>query len=825
MNVFLRKHFLLFVLIALSTAAWGQLVPISLQTYDGIAVKDTFTSVFTPQWGTPTPANGTATFKNIGGSKYELTYVSNPGFNGTDNFRLIYSPVSLFSYVRDYKVEVNASQIIANHDYAFAAKNSTASIDVLSNDFSSNGVLDLKVIPLTNNGSVSFQSGANTIEFTPAPDFEGVAYINYVVCNGAGLCDNGTATIQVLGDNVNVSDTLRVFTKKNQTQVILIPNVFTLSDAPVNGNYDASGDAPQYTPNPDFSGKDYIRFQNGNVTKTVEVVVIDAEENMMAFDDEAYTSPETAVELNVLHNDLYGFDSGCFSIQAQPQFGSIEASEGIVTYIPAAGFEGVDWFTYSINAPGCGAEEETATVYVYVSNFEPSQVKFFMYTPKQTPLLIGNNVPIDNYIYKIKAQGSLGTAIILEGNRDTIINNQLISGKNQILYIPNANVTTGVDEFEVTYCVLDDAGNCAYEKSVKIEIEILNVESATAETLCINDCVWPGDTNLDGVVNMEDLLPLGVGMGAVGVPRSDAAIARWYGLPANNWSDEDGDVNLKHLDTDGDSIVTARDTTAIRAYYGYAHSLTAKMIPFYKYTIALEGDIFFNPGDLVELDLVLGDESAPITDLYGFTFPFEYNPIIFTPETVEIEYNNSSWLTYNSPSLNMSYNNERGLVESGFTRTSGVSASGFGKIGKVRFVVVEDINGIRLGDEPLAVEIGGGTAVATNSAGQTFGVNIKPHQIQIVPRSEEDIANAPLTEDLVKVYPNPAQNLLNVHLNGGQEFEQVLVYNMTGQVVYNSGKTMARRTQFDVSRLQNGIYILSVVTQKGVVNKKFEVLK
>ncbi|MBK7871440.1 MAG: T9SS type A sorting domain-containing protein [Saprospiraceae bacterium] len=826
MNVFLRrKRFLLFFFLACSLSAWGQLDRVSLTTFENQAVKDTFTSYFPLQWATPTPQNGNATWRQIASTKYELTYTPINGFVGTDHFRISYFPVSFASYIRDYTIEVKAAQLIANHDYAFGAENTSLSINVLGNDISSNGVKNLTVIPLTNNGNATFQPGASTIEFTPEPDFEGVAYINYVVCNGAGLCDNGTVTIQVLGDNTNLSDTLRVFTKKNNAQVILVPNNFSVTSAPGNGAYDDSGDAPQYSPNQDFIGKDYIGLSNGSVNKVVEVIVIDAEKNMMAFDDEAYTSPETIVELNVLENDLYGYDSGCFTIKDQPQNGTVEASDGIVTYYPASGFEGVDWFTYSINAPGCGAEEEVATVYVYVSNFEPSQTKFFMYTPKHTPLVIGNDVPISNFMYKIKAQGQLGKAVILEGQRDTTINNQTIAGNNLILYLPNDNVNAGVDEFEITYCVYDDAGRCAYEKSIKVEIEILDINRNTQASSCIVDCIWPGDTNRDGVVNMEDLLPIGVGMGAVGVPRSDADFSEWYGQQGNDWTYEEGELNFKHVDTNGDSIVTALDTAAIRSFFGYTHDLTSAKIPFYKYTIELHGDVFYNPGDLVELDMVLGNEEYLVVDLYGFTFPFEYIPVIIKKESVQIDYAQSSWLTYNSPFLQMSHNNERGLIETGFTRTSGLAASGFGEIGKIRFVVRDDIAGIRPGDDPMVINIGSGTSVASNSAGQTYGMNIQGLQIYIIPQSEEEIENAPLTDDLLKVYPNPAQDLLNIHLNGGQEFEQVIVYNITGQVIYNSGKTLARKTQIDVSQMQNGIYVLSVVTPKGVVNKKFEVLR
>ncbi len=832
MNVSLRKHFFLLVLLAVSVSAWGQRYYPVLETSQGQEIRDTINALSEPSNLAPfiatPPANGGVELRKISASQYEVIYTPLASFIGTDAFRIqFYEGCSFCLRFSDYTVNVSESSITANHDYTFSAENNTVSIPVLTNDESSNGLLELTAISLTNHGTASFVPGGNTISFTPDADFEGIAYLNYVVCNGAGLCDNGTVTIQVLGDDTNYGDTLQIFTKKNIAQVVLIPNDFQLTNNPANGTYDVSADAPMYVPNQEFTGKDYLQFQNGNTSKVVEVVVIDAEDNIMAFDDEAYTAPGEIVEVDALANDLYGADSGCFTIQSQPHSGTVEASDdGIVVYQPNAGFTGVDWFTYSANAPGCGAADETATIYVYVSNFEPSGTKFFMRTPKLTPLVIGNNVPIDNFMYKVEDQGNLGRTIVLEGQRDTTILGQRITGKNLIIYTPNNNVTSGTDELEITYCILDAAGNCKYRKSIKVEIDILNIESPNGESFCVVDCVWPGDTNMDGVVNIADLLPIGISMGQVGVPRSDSETEVWYGQSGNDWNNEmAGEVNLKHIDTDGDSIVTALDTAAIRAYYGLTHGLNSVQPPFFQYNLQLEGDIIANPGDVVEFDIVLGTENEPVIDLYGFTFPFEYIPFLFKPEAVELDFSDPSWFSYNSPTLYMSHNNQKGLIEGGFTRTSGVSASGFGKIGKLRLVVVEDIAGFRPGDEGLTVELGGGMATVANSGGQNFSVHVGSVQLQIVPLSEAEIEDMPLTENLVKAWPNPAHDLLNVHLNGGQEFERVQIFNLTGQVIYDSGQTLARRTQISVNNLKSGIYVLSVITPKGVVNKKFEVVR
>lgn len=824
MNVFLRKQLLLCLFLAASASIFAQVDRITLNAYAGQAVKDTFKSArilneLDLSFWAFRPSHGSTSFRALGNNKYEFTYTPENNFEGLDSLRFIYYPESFIPRFRNYTIIVQKSNIVANQDYTFGAENTTFSLNVLANDVSSNGVLNITSIPLVNNGMATING--NSIQFTPAADFEGFAYINYVVCNGSGLCDNATATIQVLGENANKSDTLRIFTKKNSPQVVLIPNTFQVSTNPANGTYNTSGDAPKYTPNQDFSGTDYIRLSKGNVTKTVEVVVLDAVNNILAFDDEAYTTPAEPVELNVLDNDLYKAESGCFAIQDQPQYGSIETDGSLVIYYPSADFNGVDWFTYSVNAPGCTGAAEIATAYIYVSNFEPAATKFQMYTPKNTPLAIENDVPVSNFMYKIQDQGDLGKVVILEPGKDTLVLGETIVGNNTILYIPNANVTSGDDEFEVSYCVLDANGECAYEKSIKIEVKILDI-NVPAGLRCVRDCIWPGDTNLDGIVDIEDLLPLGLAMGAVGPSRSETS-AVWYGQRGDDWN---AISDAKHLDTDGNGVIAGTDTTAINTYYGNTHGLNSVRPVFYKYDIALGGDVFVNPGDLVELDLIMGSEENPALDVYGFTFPFEYNPLIFKPESVQIDLSGSNWFGYNSPVLYMSKNNQTGLVQAAITRTNGVSANGIGEIGKVRFVVRDDINGIRLSEDEFVSEVGNSKySVSSNSAGQTFGINVKPATIHIIRKTKEEIENTPLTADLLKVYPSPAQDLLNVHLNGGQEFEQVLVYNLTGQLVYNSGKTLGKTAQINVSNLQNGLYIVSVQTAKGVVNKKFEVIR
>jgi len=94
---------------------------------------------------------------------------------------------------------------------------------------------------------------------------------------------------------------------------------------------------------------------------------------------------------------------------------------------------------------------------------------------------------------------------------------------------------------------------------------------------------------------------------------------------------------------------------------------------------------------------------------------------------------------------------------------------------------------------------------------------------------DEEEENDDLTfidSEKLLVYPNPASDLLTIHLNGlGNEVEQIIVYSVTGQEVYNSGTVQTKRLQLDVADYTDGIYIVKAFTNGGVITKKFKKVK
>lgn len=89
-----------------------------------------------------------------------------------------------------------------------------------------------------------------------------------------------------------------------------------------------------------------------------------------------------------------------------------------------------------------------------------------------------------------------------------------------------------------------------------------------AYTACVDDCVWPGDTDRDGIVNHRDLLAVGGAWDNSGPARD--GFVNWAPKDAINWGQPTylGD-DQKHADADGDGVIGLTDTEVIKDFSGF----------------------------------------------------------------------------------------------------------------------------------------------------------------------------------------------------------------------------------------------------------------
>lgn len=78
----------------------------------------------------------------------------------------------------------------------------------------------------------------------------------------------------------------------------------------------------------------------------------------------------------------------------------------------------------------------------------------------------------------------------------------------------------------------------------------------------------------------------------------------------------------------------------------------------------------------------------------------------------------------------------------------------------------------------------------------------------------------------VMIYPNPSNDLITIdNKTASVNMEQVVIFNTLGAVVYNQRSDNAKQHKLSVSGLASGMYSIRILTDKGFIVRKLQVLK
>jgi hypothetical protein len=209
-----------------------------------------------------------------------------------------------------------------------------------------------------------------------------------------------------------------------------------------------------YTPNLNFSGTDVFTYtiSDGQATDTavVTVTVVSLNDPPIAVDDTATTLQDNPVVINLLANDSDP-DGDPLSIIGlnQPAHGALTTnSDGIVTYVPQAGFSGVDSFTYQVCDPSNACDTATVTITVISTEEPPIAGDDLATTTEDTPVVI--NAPTNDTDPNSNLDLTSVTVTTNPANGAVSVN----PTTGEITYTPNLNFN-GLDSF--TYQICDTA--------------------------------------------------------------------------------------------------------------------------------------------------------------------------------------------------------------------------------------------------------------------------------------------------------------------------------------------------------------------------------
>jgi len=359
------------------------------------------------------PSNGSITLSANG----SFSYIPNTGFSGEDSVKY---------EVCDDGVPVKCAQAtilitvqdtivpdrLATNDINTTIQNKAVSGNVLTNDddyFAANSVTTLYTQP--QHGSVVLNTnGAYT--YTPVTDYTGEDNFFYIVCTNdpPADCDTMKVTITVIpaeiknGPVANNDETETMAGTAITSNLLsndyspsgepMVLNVQPIS-GPSFGSVTINPDGTYtYTPAGGFVGVDQFVYEVcGKVsdvcsTAVVTISVREKESNLIFAADDAFFTYGAAVSGNILDNDIY--ESATLQLNRSPLVGPANGTvvinaDGLFTYTPNNGYEGIDHFVYEICDRSSGVcDNATVTITVLPA---PVQYADLSVTKKATPIL------------------------------------------------------------------------------------------------------------------------------------------------------------------------------------------------------------------------------------------------------------------------------------------------------------------------------------------------------------------------------------------------------------------------------------------------------
>lgn len=352
----------------------------------------------------------------------------------------------------------------------------------------------------------------------------------------------------------------------------------------------------------------------------------------------------------------------------------------------------------------------------------------------------------------------------------------------------------------------------------------------TVEELCeIEECVYPGDANKDGLSNYMDVLHIGLGYGLEGPARAEDFIgSKWAPAPSLAWDMTTADgIDYKHLDTNGDGIINEDDLGSIAQNYmtgAVAASPTVQGHPniwleFVEDNITIDED---SPEQIeIFARVMIGESTVPIQDLYGLAFQLSYPGQLVVPYSVEMTYDEEAFLGTGEDILAFSKDLGPlgwGLIDVAYSRKNQVHLSGHGQIAIAKFIINSDIIGGRAEPE-IDFSIGVDKVKMIDNQGieKDISVPAAPATIKIF-NTLQNSTNNPNKEERVHIYPNPVQDILTIKLEY-LEGEQLLIYNAMGQLIQTQLLT-EEVTELSVRDLPSGVYWVKVYTDKGAYSER-----
>ncbi|HFA60285.1 MAG TPA: tandem-95 repeat protein, partial [Rhodospirillales bacterium] len=327
------------------------------------------------------PAHGSLTLE----ADQTFTYLPDPGFAGVDGFTYTVEDAGGATATGTVTISVlapNADPEPAPDDAATEA-GLPVDIPLLANDSDPDeDPLELAALGTPAHGTV-VQIAPGVVRYFPQTGFSGTDRFTYTVTDGRGGIATGTVTVAVARANRPPELPPRRLTALRDTPLTFDPLEGALDPdgdplrlsglgLPAHGRLRVESDGRlTYLPDAGFEGEDSFSLtvtdgHGGSATGEVRITVTRPNAPPVAAADAVTTAIDTPVSIDLFANDSDPDGDGLRLLAlGLPAHGQLaHEGGGVVTYVPEAGFFGVDSFTYTLDDGRGGTASATVTVTV-----------------------------------------------------------------------------------------------------------------------------------------------------------------------------------------------------------------------------------------------------------------------------------------------------------------------------------------------------------------------------------------------------------------------------------------------------------------------------
>ncbi|MFW6347623.1 MAG: T9SS type A sorting domain-containing protein [Cyclonatronaceae bacterium] len=324
--------------------------------------------------------------------------------------------------------------------------------------------------------------------------------------------------------------------------------------------------------------------------------------------------------------------------------------------------------------------------------------------------------------------------------------------------------------------------------------------------------VWPGDTNNNGVVNEEDVAPLGIYWNANGPAREDAS-TEWQGQEAAVWEP----IPATYADTDGSGTVNQTDLLAVGLNFGETHgSETQNQTP-----------------PLAEVNLPpLSEGDKAIVRLQS-TGSMMVLGASFGAQLLGIDEEAFAFARLESGQWADAWQEENALIAFERNEDLQLSAAAVHK-GLTAATVASELFSFEI--QALGNWSSGGTLLLeragyVNEDGSQLSFEEIEVDIEVVTGTSTGNGELPATTALHQNYPNPFNPSTSISFDLQQQGEVSLeVLNVLGQrvatLINRQEMSAGSYTQrFDASRLPSGMYLMRLSAGEQQFTRKMMLVK